>query len=131
MAKMDQVRKHMNMILAMRMYGVSDKERFDCAYPEYQEKRPSSTFYADFSVADVYGEKAIQDTYNRAFNEWKGDYKMLTELVAALNHKIWFWFEAGIEDYATLYDRLYKEADAYGVDNLKGEELAHFYRVLD
>ena len=131
MVNLNEVRRHMSLQRAMLMYGASDKQRFDCCYPEYQEKRPDSTFWADFSVADVYGVKAIKDTYNRAFNEWKSNYKMLTELVAALNHKIWFWYEAGIEDYSTLYDKLWKEADAYGVDNLKDEELSHFCHVLD
>lgn len=116
----------MTLLEAMAQYGLSDKERFECAYPEWQEKRPSSTFYADFSVADVYGEKAIRDTYRRAFGEWKTSFKMLTELVAVLNHKIWFWHGRGDESKAKLYDGLWKEADAYGLDNLKGDELSHY-----
>ena len=47
------------------MYGTSDKEKFQCAYPEWEAKRPDTTFYADFSVADVYGENAIKETYKR------------------------------------------------------------------
>ena len=131
MANLNEVRKYMNLNRATNQYATTDKEKFECAYPEYQEKRADSTFYADFSVADVFGEQAIQDTYNRAFNEWKMNYKMLTELVAVLNHKIWFWHSIGITEYATLYNRLWKEADAYGADNLKGEELQHFLTVLD
>ena len=121
----------MTLLEAMSQYGISDKERFECAYPEWQEKRPNSTFFADFSVADVYGEKAIRDTYRRAFGKWKSNFKMLTELVAVLNHKIWFWHGRGDESKAKLYDGLWKEADAYGLDNLKGDELSHFLNVLD
>lgn len=121
----------MTLLEAMAQYGLSDKERFECAYPEWQEKRPSSTFYADFSVADVYGERAIRDTYRRAFNGWKHDYKMLTELVTALNHKIWFWHGRGDGEKTKLYDGLWRKADAYGLDNLKGDELKHFLMVLD
>ena len=66
-----------------------DKDIFICAYPEWQEQRTSSTFWMDFSIADRFGLNAIQDTFNRAFGEWKSNYKMLTELVGVLNHKIW------------------------------------------
>lgn len=131
MADMNKVRSIMPLQRAMRMYGTTDKEKFECAYPEYQEKRPDSTFYADFSVADVYGSKAIEDTYKRAFNEWKSNVQMFTELVAMLNHKLWYWHEAGIEEYSRLYDKLWKEADAYGMENFKGEDATYFYYVLD
>ena len=120
----------MTIIEAMAHYGVPDKERFECSYPEYQAKRPSSTFFADFSVADCYGVKAIEDTYKRAFGEWKSDVKMFTELVAVLNHKIWYWWKTN-DEYSKLYDRLWKEADAFGIDNFKGEDLTYFYYVLD
>lgn len=116
---------------AMMQYSTPDKEKFECAYPEWQEQRPDSTFYADFSVADCYGVNAIKDTYNRAFNEWKSNYKYLTELVGVLNHKLWQHYEAGNTEVAQLYDKLWKEADAYGCDNLKGDELKFFLYVLD
>ena len=48
-----------------------------------------TTFWNDFSIADRFGLSAIQDTFNRAFKEWKENYKYLTELVLVLNHKIW------------------------------------------
>ena len=48
-----------------------------------------TTFWEDFSAADIFGLSAIQDTFNRAFEEWKGNCKYLTELVLVLNHKIW------------------------------------------
>ena len=124
-------REGMSLTKAMAMYGVPDKERFECAYPERQEQRPSSTFYADFSVADVYGPEAIRDTYARAFTSWKSDYKMLTELVMALNHKIWYWHGLQDKEYTELYDRLWREADGWAADNLKGEELAYFCQVTD
>jgi len=123
--------KTMTIERAMLMYGLSDKERFECAYPEAQERRPSSTFYADFSVADVYGEKAIRETYHRAFNDWKDNVEMYAELVAALNHKIWAWFEQGVGKYSELYDRLWKKADAYGSEHFKGKDAAYYFQVLD
>ena len=90
-----------------------------------------TTFWMDFTIADHFGKTAVLDTYKRAFNEWKENYEYLTELVMVLNHKIWQWWEAGNNDFAALYDKLWKEADAYAVDNLKGDELTYFYRVTD
>lgn len=130
MADMSKVHAIMQIPTAMRMYGTSDKEKFECSYPEYQAQRPDSTFYADFSVADCYGEKAIQDTYNHC-NGWRSNCKMWTELTAMLNHKLWFWYEHGITEYAELYDRLWKQADAYGCNHFKGEEARYFFSVLD
>ncbi len=34
----------------------------------------TTTFWEDFSIADVFGTKAIRDTFNRAFEEWKTNY---------------------------------------------------------
>ena len=32
-----------------------------------------TTFWEDFSIAERFGLSAIQDTFNRAFKEWKED----------------------------------------------------------
>lgn len=40
-----------------------------------------TTFWEDFSIADKYGIAGVKDTYKRAFDEWKGNYKFFTELV--------------------------------------------------
>lgn len=47
--------------------------------------QPKTSFYRDFSIADNFGTDAIKDTYDRAFNEWKTNYKYLTEFVMVLN----------------------------------------------
>lgn len=131
MTTMEKVRRVLPLPRAMAMYGATDKERFDCSYPEAQERRPDSTFYADFSVADVYGTDAIKETYERASREWQKDARMFTELVGALNHKIWFWFEQGVEEYSNLYNELWEKADAWGCEHYRGEDATHFYQVLD
>lgn len=89
-----------------------------------------TTFWEDFSKADRLGISAIKDTYNRAFNEWKDNYKFLTELVLVLNHKIWQHYE-NHQDIAKHYDALWREADQYAMENLKGDELNYFCRVTD
>lgn len=89
-----------------------------------------TTFWDDFSIADLFGLSAIQDTFNRAFKEWQEDYKFLTELVMVLNHKIWQYHEKKPE-FAMLYNTLYREADQYAMENLKDEELSYFLDVTD
>ena len=90
-----------------------------------------TTFWQDFSIADAFGLDAIQDTYNRAFKNWKGNYKYLTELVMVLNWKLWQWNEKDNTEYVLLYEKLWTTADQWACDNLKGEELSYFYRTTD
>ena len=56
-----------------------------------------TTFWEDFSIADRFGLAAVLDTFNRAFREWKGDYKFLTELTLRYGNtmktdRIWRYF---------------------------------------
>lgn len=90
-----------------------------------------TTFNIDFTIADKFGVNAIIDTYERAFNEWKDDYKYLTFLVLNLNHKIWEHYEKHNDEYATLYDELWRKTDEYAIDHLKGDELHYYINVLD
>lgn len=92
--------------------------------------KPITTFYQDFSIADNFGVGAIKDTYNRAFNEWKDNYKFLTELVMVLNWKIFEHYESN-EKIAKVYDSLWKEADEYAMENLKDQEAKYYYEITD
>jgi hypothetical protein len=89
-----------------------------------------TTFWNDFSIADLYGIQAISDTYKRAFSEWKDNYKYLTELILVLNHKIWQYYN-NHHDIAELYNHLWEETDLYATNNLQGKELNYFLRVTD
>ena len=92
--------------------------------------KPITTFYTDFSIADKFGTKAILETYQTAFREWKHDYKYLTELAMVLNWKIWRWYEKN-DEYTKVYDKLWRELDQWCIDNLKGEELEYYYKTTD
>ena len=92
--------------------------------------KPITTFYEDFSIADMFGRDAIGDTYNRAFEHWKGDYKYLTELVMVLNWKIWEHYNKN-DMYAKLYNKLWDATAEWAVENLKGDELSYYYRITD
>lgn len=132
MADLNVIRRIMPLQKAMRAYGSADKAKFpSCAASEIEAARPDSTFCADFCVACVFGEKAVEDTYRRCFDGWKSNAKMWTELAGALNHLLWFWHENGVDEYVTLFDRLWSEAYDYGCENFKGEDLRHFAAVLD
>ena len=89
-----------------------------------------TTFWSDFSIADRFGLPAVRDTFRRAFEEWKGDYKYLTELVLVLNHKIWQYHETSPE-FAKQYQSLWEQADRYAAENLKDDELGYFLDTTD
>lgn len=89
-----------------------------------------TTFWEDFSAADIYGIPAVRDTFNRAFEEWKDNHVYLAELVLVLNHKIWQHHESSPE-LAKEYDELWRKADCYAVENLQDSELEYFYDVTD
>ncbi len=89
-----------------------------------------TTFWSDFSIADSFGLPAVRDTFRRAFEEWKGNYKYLTELVLVLNHKIWQYHETRPE-FASLYQSLWEQADQYAAENLKDDELGYFLDTTD
>lgn len=84
----------------------------------------------DFSIADAFGCGAVQDTFDRAFAEWKTNYEYLTELVIVLNHKIWQWYEKN-EEIARLYDKLWRLAENYAYENLKGKEMDYYYMMTN
>lgn len=93
--------------------------------------KPITTFYTDFSIADHFGGEAIVDTFARSLKNWGNNYKYLTELVLALNWKIWEHYNAGRENTARLYDRLWREASQYAADHLTGDELMYYYDTID
>ena len=90
----------------------------------------STTFWMDFTIADAFGIAAVKDTYKRVFEEWRNDYRYLTDLVMVLNHKIWQWYEKN-DALARVYNELWDKTAQYAMDNLKGEELSYYLEVTD
>ena len=99
-----------------------------------------TTFWDDFSIAEKFGNDAIEDTYDRVFEEWKSNFIYLTELVMVLNHKLWYWYERSdlttarsdrAREYTQTYNVLYEETSKYAEENLKGEQLSYYYRITD
>lgn len=90
-----------------------------------------TTFWDDFSIADRFGVSAVKDTYKRAFNEWKNNTVYVTELVLVLNHKLWQHYNKNNQILAEVYDGLWREANDWCYDNLKGEDAEYFFNVID
>ena len=48
----------------------------------------------------------------------------------ALNWKIWEHYETN-EQLAEVYNTLWRKAQQYAIEHLKGEELSYYYRTTD
>ena len=93
--------------------------------------KPQTTFYEDFSIADCFGISAVKDTYKRAMKTADAlGYVYLTELVMALNWKIYEHYERN-EPLARVYNDLWEKAAEHAQNTLKGEELQYYYRTTD
>ena len=112
--------------------------------------KPKTTFWQDFSIAERFdfltgSDGSINDTFQRAFKEWRNNHVYLTEMVMVLNHKLGIWYstaqKAHNEGQARLaecaeflykaYLKAYETAYEWGCEHLRGEKLKYFYDVLD
>lgn len=91
----------------------------------------TTTFWEDFSIADVFGAKAVKDTYKRAFKEWKNDCVYLTELCIVMNLKCWAHYHKGNTELSKLYEEYFYETQQYAYDHLKDDELMFFIETTD
>lgn len=91
---------------------------------------PMTTFWQDFSIAESFGADAVRDTFNRAFEEWKHDYKYGTELSLVLNHKIWQWYGKD-DELALVYNELWAKIDDYAYDNYDEGTFGYYWKWTD
>lgn len=96
---------------------------------------PITTLWEDFSIADKFvgiEKDPIEDTYKRAFEFAKADYKTLTELVLVLNHKIWQWYQVD-DTLARLYDTLWRMTANRFFELYEDSEeaVSYYYRITD
>ena len=92
--------------------------------------QPMTTFFADLSVAECFGEIAIRDTYKRVINEWGSNIEYITEFVLCLNHKIWQLHEID-EPCASVYDELWRKGVDFVESHFTGDDLSYYYRITD
>lgn len=86
-----------------------------------------TTFWSDFTIADHFGEAAVKDTYKRGVEFAMLDVRYYAELVLVLNHKIWEHYKQNHESMATLYDKLWREADGKAYEIFTSDEERHTY----
>ena len=102
-----------------------------------------TTFWYDFTVAEVLsGAAGVNDTFKRAFSEWKHDIKYLTALYCVMNWKGGQHYEKNMELSKFYYDKQ-QELDRYILDstgrgtqnekykNFNEEEISYFFRATD
>jgi hypothetical protein len=97
--------------------------------------KPLTTLWQDFSIADRFigvEKSPIEDTYKRALDFCKMDYKYMTELVLVLNHKIWQHYQSNAV-LGILYDTLWKmaEEEFFKTFGNNEEAMEYYYRVTD
>lgn len=81
-------------------YSLNSKEMFPSFDSSTQERRVGTTFYGDFKTAEdfVLGgsePNALEDTWNRAWGEWKNNAGYVIELCLVMNHLSWEAFAKG------------------------------------
>lgn len=103
--------------------------RFDHMCEEIGHE-PVSTFWTDFSIAEVYGDTAVRDTYRRAVAEWAEDVEYMAELTLVLNWKIWDLYISDI-DMAKLYEELWVEHDNFCWETFKDDAARRYWEITD
>lgn len=102
----------------------------DAEQPVY-ENDFSTTFWSDFSIADVFGVEAIKDTYNRCFAEWKDDIRYMTDLSIVLNHKSWMHDALQNIALSDLYSNLWRKLHSWVYETFKGDDIDYYFTYTD
>ena len=97
--------------------------------------KPCTTFWQDFTIADKFVDvekDPIGDTYKKALEYAKLDYKYFTELVLVLNHKCWQHHDQGNMKLSQLYCDLYYKTDDLFYKTFKDATArAYYVKTLD
>lgn len=89
-----------------------------------------TTFWQDFTIADVFGDSAIKDTFERAFKEWKTNVIYATELAIVMSLKSCDWYDKNIER-CVLYSELFRMVDDWCCNYFVDDELRFYYNTTD
>lgn len=89
-----------------------------------------TTFWEDFSIADAFGRKAVEDTYKRVLRDWKNNITFMTELVLILAWKFDYWYSRS-ESISCTYEALWEKAQTYVEAHFKDEDLKYYFMTID
>lgn len=110
---------------------------------------PQTTFWQDFCIAErISGLEGVQDTFKRAFAEWRDNRVYLAEMALVLNHRGWSWWHVSeklkqsnvpgdnvkatlVSEIARYYFNRYYDVVDYVRDNYNEEDIAYFNRIID
>ena len=90
-----------------------------------------TTFWDDFTIAERWGVKAIEDTYRNAFNSWKTDVVFITELVLVLNWKMLYMDEKHMTEKSAMYYKCWVELSNWCERHLEAGAYEYFILVTD
>ena len=93
-------------------------------------KERKTTFFADLSIAECYGIRAVNDTYKNVMRSWSKDLEYMCEWVICLNQKIWQHYNS-YPNLAKVYDTLWRKADEHCRKVFKGKELTEYLNYID
>lgn len=88
-----------------------------------------TTFWDDFTIAERWGVKAIEDTYKNAFNSWKTDVVFITELVLVLNWKMLYMYEKHMTEKSVMYYKCWVELSNWCERHLEAGAYEYFILV--
>ena len=90
-----------------------------------------TTFWDDFTIAERWGVKAIEDTYKNAFQSWKNDLVFIVELVLVLNWKMLYMDEKHMTEKSVMYYKCWVELSNWCERHLEAGAYEYFINVTD
>lgn len=115
-----------------QLYALSDKQRFPAFGGTPSEAdRPSTLFWADFKVAEAFGEKAIRETFQNCGDLNRRDWKEVAELAVVLNHLLWDAHNAHNEPLARLYDGYWRAVNGICSSWMDEERTSYYFQLTD
>lgn len=72
-----------------------------------KQMKRNYTWTSDFAIAMVFGEKAINETYDNAVKFWSKDAECITELAFSLNFLTWFCYNFEDMNNSKIFSDLY------------------------
>ena len=89
-----------------------------------------TTFFQDFAIADKFGIKAIDETFNISFNNYKDNLIYITELAIVMSNKSCEWYGRD-EERMQRYADYYHHVDEWCMKRFKGAELKFYLDTTD
>lgn len=90
----------------------------------------TTTFISDFKIANTFGASAVQDTFDRAYEEWKDNIVYATELAIAMSIWSCYMYDKNLE-LSMLYSDLYHKIDNWCMRHFKGKDLKFYIATTD